>query len=55
MKCNEDVNERVIRELKEEIERLRQQLTQGAGPGDGEGVGGKDAANLQVGALGFRS
>lgn len=46
IKCNEDVNERVIRELKEEIEKLRQQLLKGGGSGV-EG-GGEEAAGLQV-------
>lgn len=45
VKCNEDVNEKVIRELKEEIEKLRQQLTKGGGQ---VGAGGEDATSLQV-------
>lgn len=51
MKCNEDVNEKVIRELKEEIEKLRQQLLAGGGGGGGGGGAGGDnaeAAMLQV-------
>lgn len=49
VKCNEDVNEKVIRELKEEIEKLRQQLLSGGG-GGGVGAGGEDekTAGLQV-------
>ena len=38
---NEDVNQRVVRELKEEIERLRAQLTGGGGGGSGGGGEGK--------------
>lgn len=54
VKCNEDVNEKVIRELKEEIEKLRQQLLSGGGSGGGGVVGGgggdnnTEAAELQV-------
>lgn len=47
VKCNEDVNEKVIRELKEEIEKLRQQLLQGGGGGGGGGDN-EEAAVLQV-------
>lgn len=54
VKCNEDVNEKVIRELKEEIEKLRQQLLTGGGGGEREGgVGGdgEEVAGLQVQCL----
>ncbi|CAM9240011.1 unnamed protein product [Ectocarpus sp. 12 AP-2014] len=47
VKCNEDVNEKVIRELKEEIEKLRQQLLQGGGGGGGGGDN-EEAAVLQA-------
>lgn len=44
------MNEKVIRELKEEIEKLRQQLLKGGGGGGGGGGegGGEEAAGLQV-------
>lgn len=46
---NEDVDEKVIRELKEEIEKLRQQLVlQGQGDGTGGVNDAEDAAGLQV-------
>ncbi|CAN0026497.1 unnamed protein product [Pylaiella littoralis] len=50
VKCNEDVNEKVIRELKEEIEKLRQQLLGGGGVsgGGGGGAGNAEAAVLQA-------
>eukprot|EP00903_Cladosiphon_okamuranus_P019220 g17674.t1 len=50
VKCNEDVNEKVIRELKEEIEKLRQQLLSGGGGGGGGGGAGEnaEAAELQA-------
>ncbi|CAM9834777.1 unnamed protein product [Scytosiphon promiscuus] len=49
VKCNEDVNEKVIRELKEEIEKLRQQLLGGAGGvGGGGGGNNEEAAILQA-------
>lgn len=49
VKRNEDVNERVIRELKEEIEKLRQQLLrEGGGAAAGARMTGEDAAGLQV-------
>lgn len=41
------MNEKVIRELKEEIEKLRQQLIQGGGGGGGGGDN-EEAAVLQV-------
>ena len=47
VKCNEDVNEKVIRELKEEIEKLRQQLQSGGSTREGGGGEG-DTSGLQV-------
>ena len=42
------MNEKVIRELKEEIEKLRQQLLKGGGGGGGGEGDGEEAAGLQV-------
>ncbi|CAM9335866.1 unnamed protein product [Ascophyllum nodosum] len=47
VKCNEDVNEKVIRELKEEIEKLRQQLQSGGSTREGGGGEG-DTSGLQT-------
>ena len=47
MTRNEDLNERMIRDLKEQIEKLKQQLQTGVGVGGGGGESAVDAEMIK--------